>query len=367
MPDPSRSPQKIDERRTAEIAAKIGGESGSGITFRRLQIFWAVALFNNLTKASKQLGLTQPTLSQQIASLEETVGTPLFYRRSNRMFPTEAGTHLLRMAEQVLESMQQLEDGLAEISDGTRQTVHLAGLNSVLRVLLPPAMNKVHEAYPKIDYDIHESAPAEVLELLYGRRISLGLIAANSIAPASAGFLQVPIYDDPYVLAAPACLELEGVTDPLTDLSPEALAILNRSIQFAFGTPYAKRVQAWYDEVIPGNWPFAKARSFEVALGMVRAKLGVCLAPTLSCVVGAQVIDGVKLYRVNFPPRRLVALMPTHYARQQPYATLVEALQQVASSHVLPPVLETPPFLCGTAAPPGRGKGAAVAISRTGD
>jgi len=340
-----RPPEEIEERRTAEIAAKIGGDGASGITLRRLQVFWAVAYFHNLTRASKQLGLTQPTLSQQIASLEESVGTQLFLRRSNRMFLTEAGTHLLRMAEQVLESMQQFEDGLAEICEGTRRTVHLAGLNSVLRVLLPPAMNKVHETYPRIDYDIHESAPAEVLELLYGRRISLGLIAANSIASASAGFLQVPIHDDPYVLAVPDCLDLDGVNDQRRDLGPGALAILNRSIQFAFGTPYAKRVQAWYDQVIPDNWPFAKARSFEVALGMVSAKLGVCLAPTLSCVVGDRVIEGVKLYRVDFPPRRLVALMPTHYARQQPYVALVEALQEVASSRVLPPFMDTPPFL----------------------
>lgn len=333
--------------RDAKIIRRIGRED-SGITLRRLRAFWAVAHSDSLTNASKQLGLAQPSLSQHIAGLEETVGAQLFERRSNKMFLTEAGGYLLRRVEQVLASMQELEDGLAEIADGSRQTIHLAGLNSILRVLLPQAMARINEAYPKIDYDIHESAPADVLELLYGRRINLGLIAANSIAPASAGFLQVPIMEDHYALAVPESLCLEGVIDPTQDLAPEAQAILNKSIQFAFGTTHARRVQAWYDQLVPDNWPFMQARSFEVALEMVRAGLGVCLVPALSCVAGGQTLNGVRLYSVSFPPRKIVAVLPSQYARLQPYSALIEALLDVAANHEHPHFLPAPPFLTET-------------------
>jgi DNA-binding transcriptional LysR family regulator len=212
-------------------------------------------------------------------------------------------------------------------------------------VILPEAMSAIHGSHPNIDYDIHESAPADVLEMLYGRRVNLGLIAANSIAPASAGFLQVPILVDPYVLAVPDWLDLDNVRDPRIDLSEEGLRTLTRSIQFAFGTPHARRVQAWYDQVIPQNWPFTQARSFEVALGMVRSGLGVCLAPALSSVVGGGPVAGLRLYRVNFPPREIVALLPSQYARAEPYSALVNALQDVGRTHVRPRIRDTPPFL----------------------
>ena len=75
-----------------------GASLGAGITLRRLQIFWVVAHSETLTKAAKQLGVAQPSLSQQISSLEGSVGAKLFERRSNRMTLTEEGRNLLRLA-----------------------------------------------------------------------------------------------------------------------------------------------------------------------------------------------------------------------------------------------------------------------------
>lgn len=335
----------LDHERKAKVSSRAGLEGNPGLTLRRLRIFLAVAHAETLTRASKHLGLTQPSLSQQISTLEETVGAALFDRRSNRMVLTEAGEHLLRSAEPVLASVQKLEEGLFQFKDGARQTIHLAGINSVLRVLLPRAMHAVHQTYPNIDYDLHESAPADVLDMLYSRRVNIGLVAANSIAAISSGFVEVPILDDPYVLAVPESLCLDGVSDPGADLSETQRDVLNRSIQFAFGTPHAKRVQFWYDQAIPDNWPFTQARSFEVALGMVREGLGVCLAPALSSVIGDRAITGLRLYRIDFPPRRIVALLPSQYLRLRPYRDLVEALQMAGETHAGPPLLDTPPFL----------------------
>ena len=50
------------------------------MTIHQLRIFWAVAQAKSYTKASKMLGLAQPSLSQQISKLEEEVGSRLFNR-----------------------------------------------------------------------------------------------------------------------------------------------------------------------------------------------------------------------------------------------------------------------------------------------
>ena len=75
--------------------ARAGQPKPAEITLHQLRIFWAVAHSDTLTKAAKQLGLAQPSLSQQLSKLEATAGTLLFHRRSNEMTLTEAGTYLL--------------------------------------------------------------------------------------------------------------------------------------------------------------------------------------------------------------------------------------------------------------------------------
>lgn len=347
-----------DEGRTAASTASIALlEPGMGsapslpaarraeITLHQLRIFWAVAHSDTLTKAAKQLGLAQPSLSQQLSKLETTVGTQLFHRRSNEMSLTEAGSYLLPKAEQVLRNLNDLEDGLRQFSGGQRVTVRLAGINSVLRVVLPSAINRTRGEFPEVDFDIQESAPADVLEMLYGRRISIGLLAANSAAQAGIGFVQVPVIEDPYVLVVPERLHLDSIADPARELGADDAAILNRSIQFIFGTQHAKRVEDWYDEMLPRHRVVAQCRSFEVAIGLVRAGTGICLAPALSTLTGGEALDGLRLYRVNAPARRIVALVASQYRRQEPYATLLDALQAVGATLALPAILPTPPFL----------------------
>ena len=52
----------------------------SRITLSQLRTFWAVAHSPSLTRAAKQLGVTQPSLSQQLAKLEATLGARLLER-----------------------------------------------------------------------------------------------------------------------------------------------------------------------------------------------------------------------------------------------------------------------------------------------
>ncbi len=320
---------------------KLRGE----MTLHQLRIFWAVAHAETLTKASKQLGLTQPSLSQQLSKLETTVGARLFDRTPNAMALTDAGRFLLRKAEYILSNIEEAEEGLREFTEGVRANIRLAGINSVLRVLLPPALRDMRPDFPDLELDIHEVAPADALELLYGRRVNLGLVASNSIAKASVGFHQTPIADDPYVFAVPAGLSLADITDPDAELDPAEQKILNSCIQFTFGTQHTRRVEQWYTQVLPRHRLIAACRSYEVALGMVQAGLGVCLVPAFTAHMGLSFLQGVNLYRSTEPDRRIVALVPSQYQRVEPYRSFVSALQRAGAAAQLPPMEDTPPFL----------------------
>lgn len=317
----------------------------SEISLHQLRIFTVLAQAATLTEAAKQLGIAQPSLSQQLSRLETVIGTRLFNRRPGEMELTEAGRYLLPKAEHVLRGMHDLEDGLMQYTTGRRMTIRLAGITSVLRILLPGALRKVRESFPDIDFDIQDRAPADILELLYERRIAIGLLAENSVPASGGGFAQIPLLTDSHVLAVPDSLDLSTVENPRRDLPADQYALLNQSIQFSFGTPHSKRVQNWYERLFPDHSVVAQCRSFEIATELVRAGAGVCLVPTLAMLHGAETLTGVNLYEVNATPRRIVALLPSQYQRAEPYGTFLDALEAAARATVLPKTLPPPPFL----------------------
>ena len=65
------------------------------MTDRQIRCFLALYETLNFSAAARQLFLTQPTLSYQIRTLEEELGTPLFTRTTCRVEPTEAGSSVL--------------------------------------------------------------------------------------------------------------------------------------------------------------------------------------------------------------------------------------------------------------------------------
>ena len=315
------------------------------LTLHQLRIFWAIAHAETLTSAAKQLGIAQPSMSQQLSRLEMVVGTPLFERHGSSMVLTSAGSYLLPRAEQVLGEIEEIDAGLTPWREDGHATLRLAGITSMLRMLLPQAISHTIRQHPAVDFDIHDCAPSDILDLLHSRRARIGLLAASSVAQDAPGFHQVPLVDDPLLLAVPAALDLDDVTDPQGQLPPQALATLNRTIQFAFGSRQSRRVETWFRNVLPDHRVFTLCRSYEVALSLVAAGVGVCLAPTLAVMAAARERQAMRFYRVDELPRRLVALVAAQDRHRAPCTTLIEALCGAAAGVGRLETLPTPPFL----------------------
>jgi DNA-binding transcriptional LysR family regulator len=260
------------------------------------------------------------------------------------MLLTDAGRVLLRHAQSVLREIDEAEAGLREFAAGKRAIVRVAGLNSVIKALLPDALMRCGSF--SLEVDIQEAAPGDVLELLYSRQIHIGLIAADSVAQASVGFRQVPIVEDPYVFAVPSSINLAAMAD-ISSAPAEATRVLNSCIQFNFGTQHTLRVQQWYQRVLPSHRIVARCRTYEVALELVRAGYGVSLVPALTAFPAGGSLKGIKLFATDHDNRRTVAILAGQYLRLTPYKQLVEALQVAGRSVVLPPVSPMPPLIAG--------------------
>ncbi len=338
---------------TPEILKLRGLETGGNeVSIRRLQIFWAVAHTGSMTRAAKMMGMSQPGLSQQLAGFEVAIGGRLFDRRAGHLDLTELGSAILSRAEQVLRSVQELEDVLPSTPGaGPRRSLRISGAGSVMRTLLPKAIQRLNIPLDQLDFDLHEGAPGEVLETLYARRANIGLVAAGSLPEAAMSFRQVPLLSDPYVLAVPARLNLAHCAS-LTDLSAPDQALLNTTLQFVFGSQHSHRIQDWYDQVLPANRGRARLRNFETMVEMARAGLGVCIVPALTFSEGGLRTDGLRLYHTGLEARRIVALFPSQYQSVAPYGEMIAALVAAGADMALPTTDAAPPFIACCQMPP---------------
>jgi len=106
-----------------------GARAPQGLELRHLRYFVALADAGSFTHAAEQLFIAQPTLSQQIRRLEETIGAPLLYRRREGLRLTAAGSVLLEESRNVL----------SLVDHGLSQTRQAAGLGRpCLRMIIPP-------------------------------------------------------------------------------------------------------------------------------------------------------------------------------------------------------------------------------------
>ena len=317
-----------------------------GITLHQLKIFWTVAQASSFTKASKILGLAQPSLSQQISKLEDEVGSLLFKRGRSKMSLTEAGQFLQRRAEIVLSGVEETMVGLRQFGSGQKGLISVGLLSSVARNLLPSASEELSKKFPDIELDILEISPAEAIDLLYGRQLSVAVLAEDSIAKSILSFSKSDLFEDPYVLAVPKNISLENIKN-LEDLKKSKESkVLNNIIQFEFGNQHKKRIEEWFTSVLPDSRVFAKTRTYEVALSMVQSGRGVAIVPALAARLGGKKIDfDVNLYKTNLPQRKIISLIPSQYVRIEPYKSFIDALIDTGKKMQLPKARDVPPIL----------------------
>lgn len=316
----------------------------------QLRVFWTVANAASLTRAAKQLGLSQPSLSQQIARLEQALGGRLFDRVNNQLVLTDAGRYVLRKAEAILAGIDEVEAGFAEFGSGRRGRIAVGGVASIVRCLVPSALGRLLEEMPDLEFELHELSPAEAIDQLYGRNLQVALLSSYSVAANRLSFSRVALGADPYCLAVPRGLDLAQVGDPEQDLEPAGRRLLNRCIQFDFGNQHNLRVVEWYRRTLPGYTAFASCRTYEAALAMVEAGLGVALVPLLTAQLNGRELFDLQLYPIPGMERPIEALIPSQYRRIEPFRCFMAALERNSLELKLPTLPAAPPFLARSVA-----------------
>ncbi|WP_334188522.1 LysR family transcriptional regulator [Noviherbaspirillum sp.] len=119
-----------------------------------LKAFYFVADRGSLTRAASLLGVSQPTLSRQIATLESTLGVALFERLPRGLKPTEAGTALLEPVRRMLGAAQGASIAATVRHEAIAGTVRLTASEIMSAYVLPPILVRLRAMYPAVQIEL---------------------------------------------------------------------------------------------------------------------------------------------------------------------------------------------------------------------
>lgn len=142
---------------------------------RVLRYFLLVAKEQSFTKAAKQLNITQPTLSRQLAALEEDLGAKLFDRGGQSVTLTNEGLLLKRRALEMVDLEEKLLSEFQSDSESVEGKI-VIGCGEFLAVeTLAKICKQFREKYPLVQFVLHTGTADSILERMGKGLVDIGL------------------------------------------------------------------------------------------------------------------------------------------------------------------------------------------------
>jgi LysR family tcuABC transcriptional regulator len=150
---------------------------------RQLRYFAQIVESGSLSRASRQLFIAQPALSQQLAKLEAEIGKPLLTRSSKGVAPTDNGLALYHHARFMLRQLDQALS-IARKESGAVQGMVSVGLPATtVSALGLPLVRRIRERYPSILLNVVEGMSGHLGQMMRMGQLDLAVLFGSDIAP----------------------------------------------------------------------------------------------------------------------------------------------------------------------------------------
>lgn len=261
-------------------------------SLRQLQYLVDLHDTGNFRLAAERSGVSQPTLSAQIQTLERRLGAALVERQRTPVL-TPAGRAILPLARDVVQSVQRMQDIVKSHAGGRSGTVRLGVPISIGPHLLPAFIPVLHRRCPGLRLYVREALPASLPDGLASGMHDV-LIAPMPVR--GAGFETLPLFREPLLLAVPE----EHPLAARTDVSAAELAGLS-VLALEQGHALKEQVEAICTEHGASLLHDFEGTSLSTLHQMVASGLGVTFLPAMyvhAMPAGA----GIKLLRLTGKP-----------------------------------------------------------------
>lgn len=144
----------------------------------QLEYFCVAARYHNITKAAKELFVTQPSISNAIKALEEEFGVNLFFRNNNKLTLTPEGELFYKSSEELLAHADSVESEFHEIRK--KITPIRIGIPPMLgTIYLPELYLSLKENFPEVDFRLFEYGSIKACDLVLEEKLDIAIVNAE--------------------------------------------------------------------------------------------------------------------------------------------------------------------------------------------
>ncbi|WP_431677684.1 LysR family transcriptional regulator [Kitasatospora sp. KL5] len=172
---------------------------------RHIRTFHQVVTSGSYSAAARELGYTQPAITQQMKALERSVGVPLFTRAGRGLRLTEAGEALARHAETILDSLDSAQQQLGALARLRAGRVRVCAFPSANATLIPQAMARLLTDHPGIRVELLEAEPPESVDRLLRGECDIALAFQYPGLPVEVPpeLVETPLLEDQLTVLLP--------------------------------------------------------------------------------------------------------------------------------------------------------------------
>lgn len=301
-------------------------------TVPQLRAFCAVAEHLHFGAAAADLHVSQPAVSAAVSGLEQTLKVQLLERTSRGVALTPIGASISRQAREVLDGLEDLVGNA--VRGGRRHSgpIRIGMIPTIAPYVLPTVLTTLRKRFPDLEPAVTEDFTDRLLERLGSGRLDVAILALPSEGD---GVVEIPLYNEDFVLALPPSSPLAG-TD---DLDPAVLRDLDLLL-LAEGHCLREQAlevcrQAGMSTDAIGT--SAPAMSLATVSQLVAGGLGATLLPATAVPVEARRDRlGIARFSAPAPGRRVGLVHRAAAARGDEYVELAQVLRE--GLHRLPGV-----------------------------
>lgn len=272
----------------------ITGSRREELSVRRVRSLLTVAEHCSFSVAAKELGLTQPAVSQHVKQLEEQLGIELLKRDKEGLRLSPGAAALLPAFRRFLSSNGAILDQLASLGQGAEQILRIASPASYAALFVVPAFQAVRERFPNHILDISEIDDEESFRLVRDGDMDFGI---TSVFVPSPGLHFEALHQD---FACVVMSELNALATK-TEIDDDTI-VAQQMIRFPSGTTSHNWLSAVSERTGVEPKTIAEVRQLVTGFQMIRQNLGVALVPEGA----AKVCDLPGLVTVPLSDRSLI-------------------------------------------------------------
>jgi DNA-binding transcriptional LysR family regulator len=238
---------------------------------RQLETFLWIARLGSVTQACKRLNVTQSTLSMRLRALETDLRVQLFERAHKRLTLTAKGRDLVRYAERILGTVEQVRLFVADPKSESG-TLRVGVAELIALTWLPELLRRLRTQFPNVVLDLDVGIPRPMMDGLAGGK--LDVVLAPVVSKPTAPFLGFRLGSVRYSwMASPELKLQEKVVTPVQlERHPIIGIASNQSVFYS-------EVEQWFASHGAAIQRLNICNSLGTSAAMAMAGIGVSLLP----------------------------------------------------------------------------------------